>query len=43
MVDITPRSAKHEKILREEWAQAQKEGIHIEGIQFDKLLAHEDD
>ena len=43
MVDITPRSPKHERILREEWAQAQKEGISNTDVHFDKLWAHEDE
>jgi hypothetical protein len=35
------RSPKHERILREEWAEAQKTGIDFSKVQFDKLWAKE--
>ena len=40
-VDIRVRSPKHERILREEWAEAQKTGIDFSKVQFDKLWAKE--
>jgi hypothetical protein len=39
--DIRVRSPKHERILREEWAEAQKTGIDFSKVQFDKLWAKE--
>jgi len=27
-VKIRPRSEKHERVMREEWGQAKKEGLH---------------
>jgi hypothetical protein len=35
------RSPKHERILREEWTEAQKTGIDFSKVQFDKLWAKE--
>jgi hypothetical protein len=29
-IRIRPRSAQHEKVLREEWAKAKKEGLHYQ-------------
>ena len=43
LVDIRVRSAKHERILRDEWTEAQKVGIDFSNVQFDKLLVLEDD
>jgi|SRR5271168_896313 len=43
MVDIRPRSAKHAKILRDEWEEAQKNGIDFSEIDFDKAILREDD
>jgi len=37
MKAITVRSPKREKILRQEWADAQKEGIDFTHVQFDKF------
>jgi hypothetical protein len=37
------RSPKHERILREEWDEAQKVGIDFSTVQFDKLLVREDE
>jgi len=34
---ITVRSAKHERILREEWATAEKVGVDFSVVQFDKF------
>ena len=34
MVVITPRSAKHERILRQEWEIAQREGVDFSNVQF---------
>jgi hypothetical protein len=34
---ITPRSAKHAKILREEWAHAQRVGVDFSTVRFDKF------
>ena len=42
-VDIRPRSEKHAKILREEWAEAQKVGIDFSKIQFDKLVMKDEE
>jgi len=28
------RSPKHEKVLREEWAEAQKNGIDFSGVKY---------
>jgi hypothetical protein len=39
---IKPRSEKHAQILRDDWAEAQKLGINIENIQFDRLLTKEE-
>ena len=36
--DIRVRSAKHEKVLREEWDEAQKMGVDFSSVHFDKLL-----
>jgi Cytochrome P450 len=43
VVDIRVRSAKQERILRNEWAEAQKVGIDFSSVQFDKVMAREDD
>lgn len=37
-VAITVRSPNHERILREEWAAAQKTGVDFTTVQFDKIL-----
>jgi len=37
IVAITVRSAKHEKILREEWAEAEKVGVDFSIVHFDKI------
>jgi hypothetical protein len=37
-VEIKVRSEKHERILREEWAEAQKVGIDFSSVQFDKVF-----
>jgi len=34
--EITVRSAKHEKILREEWAEAERVGVDFSTVRFDK-------
>lgn len=34
---ITPRSPKRERMMMEEWAQAEKTGIDFSGIQFEKI------
>jgi len=34
---ITPRSAKRERMMREEWAQAEKSGVDFSSIQFEKI------
>jgi hypothetical protein len=33
---ITPRSAKHERIMRQEWAEAEKQGVDFSHVQWDK-------
>jgi len=43
VVDIRVRSAKHERILRDEWEEAQKVGIDFSGVQFDKVLVREEE
>jgi hypothetical protein len=35
---IKVRSAKHEKVLRREWADAERDGIQFEEINFAKLV-----
>jgi len=35
---ISVRSPKHEKILRNEWSEAQRKGIQFEEINFAKLV-----
>src|SRR5579862_274952 len=42
LADIKPRSEKHAQILRNEWEEAQRVGINIENIQFDRLLTKEE-
>ena len=42
-VDFRVRSAKHERILREEWNEVQKVGIDFSSVQFDKVLVPEED
>lgn len=39
--DIKVRSAHHERILREEWEQAQKVGIDFASVNFDRLWIDE--
>jgi len=34
---ITPRNPKRERIMREEWAEAEKVGVDFTGIQFEKI------
>lgn len=34
MIVITPRSKKHERILRKEWEVAQMEGVDFSNVQF---------
>jgi hypothetical protein len=43
MLDIRVRSAKHERILRDQWTEAQKVGIDFSDVHFDKLLVREED
>ena len=38
MAAITVRSAQHEKVFREEWAEAEREGIQFEYVDYDKLV-----
>jgi hypothetical protein len=38
MVAITVRSAQHEKVFREEWTEAETEGIQFEYVDYDKLV-----
>jgi hypothetical protein len=35
---ITPRSKEHERVFREEWAQAQKEGVQFERTHLERLV-----
>jgi hypothetical protein len=37
MKAITVRSSKREMILRQEWADAEREGIDFSHVQFDKI------
>ena len=37
MIDIRVRSPKHEHVLREQWAEAQKVGIDFSNVQFDQI------
>ena|SRR5271155_1829747 len=38
MVAITARSEQHEKVFREEWVEAEREGIQFEYVDYDKLV-----
>lgn len=35
---ITVRTAQHETVFREEWAEAEREGIQFEYVDYDKLV-----
>jgi hypothetical protein len=39
MLAITVRSPKHEKILRQEWMEAEKVGVDFSHMQWDKSTA----
>jgi len=38
MIAITARSEQHEKVLRDEWEEAQRNGIKFEYTDYDKLV-----
>lgn len=38
LLAITVRTAQHEKVFREEWAEAEREGIQFEYVDYDKLV-----
>ena len=42
LIDLRVRSPNHERVLREQWAEAQKVGINISNIQFDKVGGREE-
>lgn len=38
IIAITPRSGKHERLFREEWAHAQREGVQFERSHLERLV-----
>ena len=42
VTDLRVRSPKRERVLRQQWAEAQKVGINISNIQFDKVGGREE-